>query len=51
MCVIYFNFNQFVSFVLNLYMEVLHIIQIYYGITSGRVLDGEHVYIKILEVN
>ena len=29
----------------------IHIIQIYSGITSGRVLDGELIYIKILEVN
>ena len=28
-----------------------HIIQIYSGITSGRVLDGELLYTKILEVN
>ena len=28
-----------------------YIIQIYYGITSGRVLDGELLYTKILEVN
>ena len=27
------------------------IIQIYSGITSGRVLDGELLYTKILEVN
>ena len=28
-----------------------HIIQIYSGITTGRVLDGELLYTKILEVN
>ena len=28
-----------------------HIIQIYSGITSGRVLDGELLYTTILEVN
>ena len=28
-----------------------HIIQIYSGITSGRVLDGELLYAEILEVN
>ena len=28
-----------------------HVIQIYSGITSGRVLDGELLYTKILEVN
>ena len=28
-----------------------HIIQIYSGMTSGRVLDGELLYTKILEVN
>ena len=28
-----------------------YIIQIYSGITSGRVLDGELLYTKILEVN
>ena len=30
---------------------VHHIIQIYSGITSGRVLDGELLYTEILEVN
>ena len=30
---------------------IYHIIQIYSGITSGRVLDGELLYTKILEVN
>ena len=29
----------------------INIIQIYSGITSGRVLDGERLYTKILEVN
>ena len=29
----------------------LYTIQIYSGITSGRVLDGELLYTKILEVN
>ena len=29
----------------------LHIVQIYSGITSGRVLDGELLYAEILEVN
>ena len=28
-----------------------YIIQIYFGITSGRVLDGELLYTRILEVN
>ena len=30
---------------------VLYIIQIFSGITSGRVLDGELLYTEILEVN
>ena len=29
----------------------VHMIQIYFGITSGRVLDGELLYTKILECN
>ena len=29
----------------------IYIIQIYSGITSGRVFDGELLYTKILEVN
>ena len=33
------------------YKNVNYIIQIYSGITSGRVLDGELLYTKILEVN
>ena len=31
--------------------KLTHIIQIYSGITSGRVLDGELLYTEILEVN
>ena len=31
--------------------SVIHIIQIYSGITSGRGLDGELLYTEILEVN
>ena len=34
-----------------LVIQVLYIIQIYSGITSGRVLEGELLYTKILEVN
>ena len=34
-----------------LYIYFIYIIQIYSGITSGRVFDGELLYIKILEVN
>ena len=30
---------------------VIYIIQVYSGITSGRVLDGELLYTEILEVN
>ena len=30
---------------------VYSIIQIYSGVTSGRVFDGELLYMKILEVN
>ena len=29
----------------------INAIHMYSGITSGRVLDGEHLYTKILEVN
>ena len=35
-------------FLIHLYT---YVIQIYSGITSGRVLDGELLYTKILEVN
>ena len=34
-----------------LVIQVLYIIQIYSGITSGRVLEGKLLYTKILEVN
>ena len=34
---------------LNIYL--FNVIQIYSGITSGKVLDGELLYTKILEVN
>ena len=34
-----------------LYNSYIHTIHVYFGITSGRVLDGELLYIKILEVN
>ena len=35
----------------NNYILTYDIIQIYSGITSGRVLDGELLYTNILEVN
>ena len=34
-----------------MYRIVLHTIHMYSGITSGRVLDGELLYTKILEVH
>ena len=34
-----------------IYIKAHNIIQIYSGITSGRVPDGELLYTKILEVN
>ena len=34
-----------------LHIFIIHIIQIYSGITSGRVLNGKLIYTKILEVN
>ena len=33
------------------FLTPIHIIQICFGITSGRVFDGELLYTKILEVN
>ena len=44
------------TFHLIVYVQILqkliyHIIHIYSGITSGRVLNGELLYTKILEVN
>ena len=33
------------------YLICIYILQIYSGITSGRVLDGELLYTEILEVN
>ena len=35
---------------MNMYTIMNNTIHMYSGITSGRVLDGEHLYTKILEV-
>ena len=43
--------GELLSNVINDEIFTYHIIQIYSGITSGRVLDGELLYTKILEVN
>ena len=40
----------FIYFIIYLFI-CFYIIQIYSGITSGRVLNGELLYTKILEVN
>ena len=34
-----------------IYMNCINTVHVYSGITSGRVLDGELLYTKILEVN
>ena len=47
--------GKLVIFCPNFYLDphdiLIHIIQIYSRITSGRVLDGELLYTEILEVN
>ena len=46
------NYHTVIHAVYNVFFYIdLHTIHMYSGITSGRVLDGELLYTKILEVN
>ena len=45
------SFFYFTTYMYALYSLMHNTIHMYSGITSGRVLDGELLYTKILEVN
>ena len=46
-----FDFLILIGDKILIYIEHYYITQVYSGITSGRVLDGELLYTKILEDN